>query len=206
MCVPEHSIIRQQYGEDLYLKEKKMVLKDENYVLKYNWVVQHPQTDMQQIYGRGAVVGKTLEELRNNFAKNLDERKDSPDLYCNYKLYKSVSDEELACLLNGVEGFDESMLQEKDMDIELNKVMSKYPDIFNLPEFECEVWMGGYAATGEHATAKFLGKIRAHSFREAVEKVCRERNMIDEYLDLDNLTYWACPFYDNEKDARKDFG
>jgi hypothetical protein len=87
---------------------------------------------------------------------------------------------------------------------------------------EFEIWMGGYAATGEQAGASFLAKIEAETFHKAVEKYlelhpeykqhyAREERYVsckksDEHplgrkLDHVHKIGW-CYLYDNEKDAR----
>jgi hypothetical protein len=76
-----------------------------------------------------------------------------------------------------------------------------------------EVWVEGYAATGEHGTAQKLsninredGKWQAIDFKEAVVKALATLKWRMEFFDSDKLTFWGCRFYDNEQDARKSFG
>lgn len=70
-----------------------------------------------------------------------------------------------------------------------------------------EIWLEGYAATGNRGTARYLGSSAGRSFKDA----CR-RALISAGSDLKNYydpvknTYWGCNFYDNEADARKYFG
>lgn len=77
---------------------------------------------------------------------------------------------------------------------------------------EYEVWMEGYAATGEHQRASFEGKVMANSFDEACIKLLGDRLDKDEKQPdgyrryPDNFCVWACTLYDNEADARKGFG
>lgn len=75
-----------------------------------------------------------------------------------------------------------------------------------------EVWMTGYSCTGDHGTARLLGKINAENFNEAVEKCISQKDMksdyrkdYDEYGDLRH-SYWGCRIYDNEQQAREKFG
>lgn len=72
---------------------------------------------------------------------------------------------------------------------------------------EFEVWSEGYAATGEHGTAQFLGKYKGIDFKDACMKMMLDQKWeIDKFYSEKYNTYWGCKFYDNEKDARKHFG
>jgi len=83
-----------------------------------------------------------------------------------------------------------------------------------------EIWMEGYAVTGNQSDAQMIGEYEADSFDEAVEKLNQEA--VEKYgkvsavkgglLDsettkpIDNWTIWGCRLFDNEVDARKSFG
>lgn len=69
-----------------------------------------------------------------------------------------------------------------------------------------EVWMEGYAATGEHGTAQHLGNTTAASFKEACKLVVENKNWDMSYYNPERNTYWGCRFFDNGEDARKSFG
>jgi hypothetical protein len=69
-----------------------------------------------------------------------------------------------------------------------------------------QVWLEGYAATGERGTAQFFGTHRARSFTEAVEYFVEVRKLNPELFDKGRLMYWGCRFYDNERQAREHFG
>jgi hypothetical protein len=76
-----------------------------------------------------------------------------------------------------------------------------------------EVWTEGYAATGEHGTAfqltlstELRTKWRGDTFEEACRNAMKSLEWDMSYYDPGRNTYWACRFYDNEKDARKSFG
>lgn len=94
-------------------------------------------------------------------------------------------------------------------------------------EKEFEVWMEGYAASGEHSDASFLGKVVAENFDEACIKL--QGKHLDKNSDgtysrgayrgklpppskgvsekmQGNYSVWACQLFDNETDARKSFG
>ena len=68
-----------------------------------------------------------------------------------------------------------------------------------------EIWSEGYACTGQSDGAMLHGKIKANSFKEACIKFFTSGED-KEYFDPDQMTYWGCKLFDNEKDARKSFG
>lgn len=96
----------------------------------------------------------------------------------------------------------------------------------HFPELkEYEVWMSGYRATGESAQAHLVGKIKARNwgqachmlmakqFLEYAEKINAPDFDPNSYqtparwdYDINKFTYWACSLYDNEEDAREQFG
>ena len=65
-----------------------------------------------------------------------------------------------------------------------------------------EIWGEGYAATGQSAGAYFFGKQEAKTFQEACDIFFKD----DKYYDSKHLSHWSCHLFDNEKDARKNFG
>jgi hypothetical protein len=69
-----------------------------------------------------------------------------------------------------------------------------------MPRFE--IWMEGFAATGESAGASSHGEVEAPTFREA----CVARFKGDNLFEEKSLTYWGCRLFDNEADARQGFG
>lgn len=81
---------------------------------------------------------------------------------------------------------------------------------FNIQETvrEFEVWVEGYIATGERGTAQFLGKFPGETFRDAV--IAYKDSELDEYtkglVDINKLSIWGCRLYDNEQDAKRNFG
>lgn len=91
---------------------------------------------------------------------------------------------------------------------------------FRQPVKEYEIWMEGYAATGEYGPAQMIGKGIGTTFDEAVkdymskkpnhgiEENGRKRYTTDEayYNRKSNWNIWACNLFDNEADARKAFG
>ena len=82
-----------------------------------------------------------------------------------------------------------------------------------------EIWMEGYRATGESATANMLNQYHADSFDEAmklymednpgdvdVKKIPKNSKSVRDYSFTKQYSIWACRLFDNETDARKSFG
>ena len=67
------------------------------------------------------------------------------------------------------------------------------------------IWVEGYAATGEHGTASLLGSYEAETWDGAVKKYMAE-NPGRIVVDSRGYTDWGCRLFDNESDARKSFG
>lgn len=103
--------------------------------------------------------------------------------------------------------------------LDLSKPMKKKKS--ELPEFE--VWIEGYATTGESATASRVlregemdSKWEAVDFRQACVYALNElkwqmlytgyQGCGSCYYDAEENSYWARCFYDNEEEARKSFG
>ena len=68
-----------------------------------------------------------------------------------------------------------------------------------------EVWMEGYAATGDSSEAEFCGVYEAETFSDACAAWNKEKGE-KGYFNARALTYWGCRFFDNETDARRSFG
>ena len=68
-----------------------------------------------------------------------------------------------------------------------------------------EIWVEGYAVTGNSAGASLLGKYEAETWNEAVKSYMKDNpGRID--VRGDGYTDWGCRLFDNEADARKAFG
>lgn len=65
-----------------------------------------------------------------------------------------------------------------------------------------EIWREGYRVTGNEATAEKVGEEEAETFAEACAKLYEG---IDTFNSV-RLTDWGCRLFDNENDARKNFG
>ena len=86
---------------------------------------------------------------------------------------------------------------------------------------EYEIWEEGFAATGERAGARFIGKAMGETFEEACKNFRYPADIVRSWdgmvlvhkgdaLKLDEHypypSIWACRLYDNEADARRSFG
>lgn len=73
-----------------------------------------------------------------------------------------------------------------------------------------EIWMEGYRATGDSATASKIFECEADDFHDAVKsyELSHPDSKVDYNNDWQNPVYsiWGCRLFDNEKDARKHFG
>lgn len=68
-----------------------------------------------------------------------------------------------------------------------------------------EVWVEGYATTGQPAPASCLGAAVADTFEAACAKVAWRNNWGADYDPVKN-TFWGCHLFDNAVDARRSFG
>lgn len=71
---------------------------------------------------------------------------------------------------------------------------------------EFSVWSEGYCCTGQTGTAQYVGKGIGNTFQEACKDALLKKKWDMSYYDEKRNTYWGCAFYDNEIDARKNFG
>jgi len=77
--------------------------------------------------------------------------------------------------------------------------------VFNL-------WVEGYGANEGIFPAQFLGAYEADTFAQAIGKWNAEKNANGEYghlthnLTNDTWAAWGCRIFDNEQDARKNYG
>lgn len=87
-----------------------------------------------------------------------------------------------------------------------------------------QIWMEGYAATGESGKAQMIGEYKALDFDDAVLQLNDEaiakygKPSAEPYTRLSfisqeafekrrsNWKIWGCALFNNEQDARKSFG
>lgn len=77
--------------------------------------------------------------------------------------------------------------------------------------FMFDVWLEGYRATGEKSEAQFVGTYKAKNFLDACHIAAMDIAHGDfhdfyKYYSINNNTWWARQFFDNEEDARKVYG
>lgn len=69
-----------------------------------------------------------------------------------------------------------------------------------------EIWSEGYRATCESSGACFHAVSSGETFKNAVDNFAAIDKEFNKYYDGENMTYWGCNLFDNERDARKTFG
>jgi len=86
-----------------------------------------------------------------------------------------------------------------------------------------EIWMEGYAVTGDRGTAHMIGEAYGLTFDDAVRAYAKQNpSSLIEYTANDTVSVngvyipnnrkdtdwaiWGCGLFDNEADARKAFG
>lgn len=65
-----------------------------------------------------------------------------------------------------------------------------------------EIWQEGFQITGNSSPAIFVAIIKANSFKDACDKHFKD----NELYNPKNLTVWGCKLFNNERQARKNFG
>ena len=140
----------------------------------------------------------------NNFKKNYNKRFGTLEEYISFKL-KYLAETRA----------DTNYYTDKDGNRIIIKPIDHHP---NLKEYE--VWVEGYAATGESASATLWGKQKARNFAQACHiLMCKqfleraEKYNDPKYTEYINssrwdynpndLSYWGCSFYWSEELARK---
>lgn len=70
---------------------------------------------------------------------------------------------------------------------------------------EYEIWVEGFAVTGQHAQASLLSKEKGTSWLDAVSRYM-EKNPGRIRIDERGFTDWGCRLFKTEAEARKSFG
>lgn len=68
-----------------------------------------------------------------------------------------------------------------------------------------EIWMEGYAVTGNSSPASFVGKADGALFEDAV-RAWYAAHPDPVYFDSKRLTFWGCRHFPTEAEARNSFG
>lgn len=66
--------------------------------------------------------------------------------------------------------------------------------------------MEGYAAGGDRGAATLLGTFRGNTVQEAAEEWSKSGSPLTKYLNASRTAVWGCRLFDNEADARRNFG
>lgn len=112
----------------------------------------------------------------------------------------AIGDDGLASLV--------ALLEEKLKKGTIDQIVQIEPMPFvPVHQRQFNVWLEGYEATGNSASAEFKGVWSGITFEEACA------NWVDSlpieersYYDPKTNSYWGCQFYENETAARKTFG
>lgn len=92
-------------------------------------------------------------------------------------------------------------------DTDICKIVWEHSDDKEPALRTWDLWVEGYEATGQRRGAKFCGKFKGASLKDAVIAYRDSLNpTAAAYISVDGMTEWGCRFFDNEADARKAFG
>jgi hypothetical protein len=69
-----------------------------------------------------------------------------------------------------------------------------------------QIWMEGFAVTGNQGKAQCIATVEAESFTDALRKQQAKGNLNIKFADDGTPSIWACKLFDNETDAKKTFG
>lgn len=89
------------------------------------------------------------------------------------------------------------------------RIVQDRPNMQDLPREKRRIhlWTEGFSATGHEPCASYHGPFYARDLKEAVKMFKDTLPEEDKNLvDVENLTFWGCGFFDNEADARRSFG
>ena len=74
----------------------------------------------------------------------------------------------------------------------------------NLKQYD--IWSEGFRTNGEASGAFFIGTSLGSNFKEACDNLAIKDANFKRYYSSNDLTYWGCKLFDNEVDARANFG
>lgn len=74
----------------------------------------------------------------------------------------------------------------------------------NLKQYN--IWSEGFRTNGEASSAFFIGTSFGSNFKEACNNFAIKDANFKKYYSSNDLTYWGCKLFDNEVDARANFG
>ncbi len=69
-----------------------------------------------------------------------------------------------------------------------------------------QIWIEGYRVTGNADGARCLGEAPGATLKEACANFAKINPVFRADFNARQMTYWGCRIFDNEADARKQFG
>lgn len=141
----------------------------------------------------------TYDQLRQTLQKLVDSPGDA-DAMNEARAALTASSSDMAC------GHAYGFIQQMPAPVELVGP-ADLPENDSGPRFK--VWMEGYQASGDSASASYLGSANAPTFLEAARLVWFTRHpdtktAPGEYQERNGVpSYWGCQMFDNEAEARK---
>ena len=69
-----------------------------------------------------------------------------------------------------------------------------------------EIWSEGFVVMEGHCKAHLHGYAKGNTFKEACINYAKTDKEFEFYFDSERMTYWGCKLFDNEADARVNFG
>lgn len=157
------------------------------------------------------VFGRQIKELTE---ASLEARNVHPTLYKTYidGLQSVVKDlqEEVDEYLKPISATTDEELAKYPINRRQKDILPPEPEVVPMGK-QWEVWLEGYAATGESSTAQKLTSLlhdrwQGETFQDAVRLALGVLTWDMKYYDEKKNAFWGCRFFDNETDARKSFG
>lgn len=71
---------------------------------------------------------------------------------------------------------------------------------------EYEIWSEGFVVMEGRGVAILHGYATGNDFKEACINYSKTNKEFEFYFDPERMTYWGCGLFDNETDARRNFG
>ena len=69
-----------------------------------------------------------------------------------------------------------------------------------------EIWSEGFVVMEGYSKAHLHGYAKGNTFKEACINYAKTDKEFEFYFDSERMTYWGCKLFDNEADARVNFG
>jgi hypothetical protein len=88
---------------------------------------------------------------------------------------------------------------------EMKKKLWKKEEAEKIPK-TFEIWSEGFKLPDQSGGATLHGKSEGATFVEACKNYAKTNSDFDKYFDATDLSFWGCKLFDNETDARVNFG